>query len=71
MHVYALPPDCKAFRALGLKATFYTDEVMLAAFPLLSHKAARSSSPPPVPGGRSLQAAAGRAAATLNMLWAQ
>ncbi|WIA21187.1 hypothetical protein OEZ85_000436 [Tetradesmus obliquus] len=46
-------PECKAFRALGLRATFYRDEDMLAAFPLQSHRAARSSTPPPVPAGAS------------------
>jgi hypothetical protein len=45
-------PDCKAFKALGLKATFYNDSDMLAAFPLKSHKAAHSSTPPPVPGAQ-------------------
>jgi hypothetical protein len=56
-----LLPDCKAFKKLGLKATFYSDGDMLAAFPFKSHKAAHSSAPPPVPGARrhgSLQAGA-------------
>jgi hypothetical protein len=47
--------DCKAFKTLGLKATFYNDSDMLAAFPLLSHKRAHSTTPPPVPGGQLAQ----------------
>jgi hypothetical protein len=45
-------PDCKAFKALGMKATFYNDSDMLAAFPLLTHKKAHSTAPPPIPGAQ-------------------
>lgn len=42
--------DCKAFKSIGLKATFYSDQEMLKTFPLKSHKKVHSSSTPPVPG---------------------
>ena len=31
---WSLPAECKLFKRLGLRSTFYTDEEMLAAFPL-------------------------------------
>lgn len=53
MHAASVAADCKDFKFIGLKATFYNDEDMLKLLPLQSHKKVRSSSAPPVPGEHS------------------